>query len=184
MAALLKNIGIPKADFFGFSNGGTTAMQIAIRHPGIVHKLILVAAAYKREGLLPGFFEGMQHATLANMPQELKDAFLKVNPDTAKLQMMFERDRDRMIGFKDIPGDLVRSISAPTLIINGDADVVRSEHVVEMHRLISGSRLAIIPGGHGEYIGEVMSANKDPRDMNFVVAITKEFLTRPNKPKQ
>src|SRR5436190_2361645 len=85
VAALLKNIGITKADFFGFSNGGTTAMKIAIRHPGIVHKLILVAAAYKREGLLPGFFEGMQHATLANMPQELKDAFLKVNPDTAKL---------------------------------------------------------------------------------------------------
>ena len=159
-------------------------MQIAIRHPAIVDKLVLVAAAYKREGFLPGFFEGMQHATLANMPQELKDAFLKVNPDTAKLQMMFERDRDRMIGFKDMNDDQVKSITAPTLIINGDADVVRSEHVVEMHRLISGSRLAVIPGAHGEYLGDIMSANKDPRDMNFVIAITKEFLARPNKPKQ
>lgn len=41
VASLLKNLNIAKADFLGFSNGGTTTLQIAIRHPEIVDKLIL-----------------------------------------------------------------------------------------------------------------------------------------------
>src|SRR6478736_9494655 len=75
VATLLKQINIPKTSVLGFSNGGTTAMQIAIRHPEVVNKLVIIAAAYQREGFIPGFFEGMQHASLENMPQPLKDAF-------------------------------------------------------------------------------------------------------------
>jgi pimeloyl-ACP methyl ester carboxylesterase len=178
IASLLTNLGITKASFFGFSNGGTTAMQIAIRHPAIVDKLVLVAAAYKRDGFLPGFFDGMQQATLANMPQGLKDAFLKVNPDSNKLQTMFEKDRDRMIGFKDMTDDQVRSINSPALIIIGDADVITPEHAVEMYRLIPNSELAVIPGGHGKYIGEITTVSSDTKDINFVVGITKEFLDK------
>jgi len=48
IATLLKNLNIDKADFFGFSNGGTTAVQIAIRHPKIVNKIILGSALCKR----------------------------------------------------------------------------------------------------------------------------------------
>jgi pimeloyl-ACP methyl ester carboxylesterase len=179
VAALLTNLGIAKASFFGFSNGGTTAMQIAIRHPAIVDKLVLVAAAYKRDGFLPGLFEGMQHATLTNMPQGLKDAFLKVNPDSNKLRIMFEKDRDRMIGFKDLADDQVRSIKSPALIIIGDADVITVEHTVEMYRLIPNSELSVIPGGHGKYIGEITTLSSDTKDIDFVVAITKEFLEKP-----
>jgi len=179
VAALLTNLGIAKASFFGFSNGSTTAMQIAIRHPAIVDKLVLAAAAYKRDGFLPGFFDGMQHATLANMPQGLKDAFLKVNPDSNKLQIMFEKDRDRMIAFKDLADDKVRSINAPALIVIGDADVITPEHAVEMYRLIPNSELAVIPGGHGKYIGEITTQSSDTKDIDFVVAMTKEFLNKP-----
>jgi len=76
VAGLLKALEISKANFFGFSNGGTTAMQIAIRHPVIVDKLILVASAYSRDGFINGFFDGMKMATIDNMPVELKKAFL------------------------------------------------------------------------------------------------------------
>ncbi|HKC37547.1 MAG TPA: alpha/beta hydrolase [Chitinophagaceae bacterium] len=179
VAALLTNLGITKASFFGFSNGGTTAMQIAIRHPAIVDKLVLAAAAYKRDGFLPGFFDGMQHATLINMPQALKDAFLKVNPDSNKLRIMFEKDRDRMIGFKDLTDDQVRSINSSALIIIGDADVITPEHAVEMYRLIPNCELAVIPGGHGKYIGEITTLSSDTKDIDFVIAITKEFLDKP-----
>jgi pimeloyl-ACP methyl ester carboxylesterase len=44
---------IPKASFFGFSNGGNTAMQIAVRHPEMVNKLIIASSFYKREGMEP-----------------------------------------------------------------------------------------------------------------------------------
>src|SRR5215471_17134424 len=80
VAALLQLLNISKASIFGFSNGGTTAMQIAIRHPQVVDKLVIASGAYQREGFIPGFFEGMQHASLENMPRPLQDAFLKINP--------------------------------------------------------------------------------------------------------
>jgi pimeloyl-ACP methyl ester carboxylesterase len=81
VAALLKNLGIAKADFFGFSNGGTTTVQIALRHPGLVHKMVLGSALCKRSGVPPQFFEFMKQASLDNMPQELKEAYLAVTPD-------------------------------------------------------------------------------------------------------
>lgn len=59
--ALLKNLNIPKADFFGFSNGGTTAMLIAIHHPEIVNKLILGSALCKRNGVPEQFWNYMKH---------------------------------------------------------------------------------------------------------------------------
>ena len=184
VAALLNNIGVSKTNFFGFSNGGTTALQIAIRHPQIVTKLVLAAAAYKRNGFLPGFFDGMQQATLANMPQELKTDFLNVNSDIAKLQMMFERDRDRMINFKDLDDDQIKSVVAPTLLINGDADVITPEHTVAMYRLLPNCTLAIVPGGHGKYIGEITTIGDGNKDIEIVVPIIQQFLDKPNNPKQ
>src|SRR6185436_18293307 len=68
VAALLQFLKINKAHILGFSNGGNTAMQIAIRHPELVNKLVPVSSFYKREGMMPGFWDGMQQATLENMP--------------------------------------------------------------------------------------------------------------------
>lgn len=59
VAALLKQLNINKAGIFGFSNGGSTALQVAIRHTELVDKIIVAAGAYKREGFINGFFEGM-----------------------------------------------------------------------------------------------------------------------------
>lgn len=64
VAALLEQLHIEKADIMGFSNGGTTALQIAIRHPELVNKLVLASAAYKRDGMQPGFFEAFKNASL------------------------------------------------------------------------------------------------------------------------
>jgi pimeloyl-ACP methyl ester carboxylesterase len=178
VAALLDNIGTTKASFLGFSNGGTTALQLAIRHPAMVNKLILVACAYKRSGFINGFFESMPHATLNNMPKGLQEAFMAVNNDSAKLQTMFERDRDRMVAFKDIDDELVRSIKKPTLVINGDHDVVTSEHTLEIVRAIDDAELAIIPGTHGKYIGEVTTLDKETHGIDFMLAITKAFLDK------
>lgn len=59
-----------------------------------------------------------------------------------------------MLEFKDWPPEAIRSIAAPTLVLNGDHDVVRPEHAMEMYRLLPRGRLAILPGAHGEFIGE------------------------------
>lgn len=161
VAALLKRLHVEKADIMGFSNGGTTALQIAIRHPDVANKLVLASATYKRAGLPPGFFEGFQHASLEKtMPQPLKDAYLKANPDPKGLQAMFDRDVARTIAFKDISDADIKAIQAPALVINGDADAVLPEHALALSRALPHAQLAILPGRHGEYIGEICAPDK------------------------
>lgn len=168
VAALLHNLHINKASIFGFSNGGNTALQIAIRHPQIVNKLILASTFYTKDGLPPGFFDGMKHATLNVMPEVLRKAFLEINPDKIKLITMFNKDRERMLCFEDWNDDMLRSIKAPVLIVQGDKDVIMPEHAVKMSRLIPHSRLMILPAEHGAYIG----AAESPAAGEGIIALT------------
>lgn len=179
VATLLKNLKIDKADFFGFSNGGTTTVQIAIRHPEIVDKIVLGSALCKRNGVPVQFWDFMKHAELSNMPKELKEAYLQVTPDSNGLQIMHDRDAKRMVNFKDIPDEQIKSIKVPTLIIIGDQDVITPEHALEMHKQIANSKLAIIPGVHGEYIGEITTLKSDSKESDYVIPMIERFLNKP-----
>ena len=179
IATLLKNLNIDKADFFGFSNGGTTALQISIRHPEIVDKIVLGSALAKRDGVPERFWNFMKHAKLDNMPEQLKTAYKQVAQDTDGLQKMHDRDVKRMVNFKDIPNEQIKSIKAPTLIIIGDKDVITPEHALALHRQIANSELAIIPGGHGEYIGEITTLKPDFKKSDLVaVQMIEKFLDK------
>jgi hypothetical protein len=70
----------------------------------------------------------------------------------------------------------MKSIKAPAFIIIGDRDITTPEHAVEMHRIISNSRLAIIPGGHGDYIGE-MTTPQDSILIEATVSLINKFLS-------
>jgi pimeloyl-ACP methyl ester carboxylesterase len=175
---LLRQLNISKADFFGFSNGGETCIQIAIDHPGIINKLILCSAPYKISGFQPGFFEMMNQVSFDQMPDKLKEEFLKVNNDSALLMHMFESDANRMKNFKGWTDEQVQSIQAPTLLINGDKDVLTPEHAVEMHRMIKNSSLAVLPGVHGECIGEVTTLRNDGKDSIYIIPMIESFLAR------
>jgi pimeloyl-ACP methyl ester carboxylesterase len=155
VAALLKQLHIDHADIFGFSNGGTTALQIAIRHPELVNKLIIASGMCKRTGVAPEFWEGMNKASFADMPDAYKQAFLAINPSQEALHIMFEQCAKRMQHFTDIPDTLMRSIRAQALILTGDRDVPLPEHAVEMYRLMPHASLTILPGGHGDYMAEI-----------------------------
>lgn len=176
VAALLAQLHVAKADIMGFSNGGTTALQIAIRHPKQVNKLVLAAAIYKREGMQPGFFDGFKNASAQMMPKPLQEAYLKANPDRSGLQAMFDRDVARMANFKDINESDIKAIQAPALVINGDAEVVRAEHALELSRTLPHAKLAILPGGHGDYIGEICAPNKESKIPALVTGMIEEFL--------
>lgn len=178
VVSLLKSLNIPQADFFGFSNGGTTALQIAMRHPEIVNKVILGSALSRRNGLPEQFWSFIQQASLDNMPQLLKDAYQQVTPNPDRLQIMHDRDVKRMVNFKDLPDQAIRSIQAPVLIIIGDNDIVTIEHALEMHQWITNSDLAIIPGGHGEYIGEITTLKPGYKETDFIVPLMENFLDK------
>lgn len=178
VAALLKNLKIDKADFFGFSNGGTTTLQIAIRYPELVDKIILGSALAKRNGVPDWFWGFMANAKLENMPELLKVGYKKVAADPKGLQVMHDRDAKRMVNFKDIPDEQIKSIKAPALIIIGDKDIITPEHAIELHRQIANSELAIIPGRHGQYIGEVTTITPDFKESDLVVPMIQKFLDK------
>jgi pimeloyl-ACP methyl ester carboxylesterase len=145
-----------------------------------INKLVIASAFYKKAGIPSGFWDGFEGATLSNMPQIYKDEFLKINNDAAALQNMFNRDVERMKNFKDWKEDDLRSISAPVLIVQGDQDLSFPEHAVEMSRLFPNARLAILPGTHGSYMGEIMSPDPNSKVPELFAALLNEFLAEPS----
>jgi pimeloyl-ACP methyl ester carboxylesterase len=176
IAALLRHLKVDRADLLGFSNGASIALQVAIRHPELVRKLVFASSMTKRDGAQPQLWEFMKQADFSNMPQALKDAFLRVNPDEQKLRTMHDKDAARMQSFQDVPDAAVASIRVPTLIVLGDQDIVKPEHALELTRLIPGARLLILPGGHGDYLGEAVMTQKENDYPELAARLIEEFL--------
>ena len=176
VAALLRYLKVEKADILGFSNGASVALQVAIRHPKLIRKLVFASSITKREGAHPQLWELIKQAEFSNMPQPLKDAFLRVNPDVQQLKTMHDKDAARMQNFKDVPDGMVRSVSIPTLIVLGDQDIVKPEHAVELTRLMAGARLLILPGGHGDYLGEAVFTQTNTHYPELTARLIEEFL--------
>jgi pimeloyl-ACP methyl ester carboxylesterase len=179
VAGLLKHLKVEQADVFGFSNGASVGLQVAIRHPQAVRKLVFASSFTKREGAQPQLWEMIRTADIANMPQPLKDAFLKVNPDPAKLKTMHDKDAERMRHFTDVPNADLRAMHAPTLIVIGDHDIVKPEHALELTHLIPNSRLMILVGGHGDYLGEAIVTQRATRAPELTAGLVAEFLDAP-----
>lgn len=156
--ALLRQLDIREADIFGYSMGAAIALDIAVRHPDLVRKLVIASPAYTREGLYPEMFEGIETLTpeaFTGTPLPEEYARTAPNPDDwpGLIEKVKQLDRE----FKGWTAEEIRSIRAPVLVIIGDADIVRPEHAVEIFRLLGGgvpgdiaglpaSRLAVLPG--------------------------------------
>lgn len=179
VAALLKQLRIEQADIFGFSNGASVGLEVAIRHPQAVRKLVFASSFTKKQGAQPQLWELIRTADLSTMPQPLKDAFLKVNPDPAKLKTMHDKDAERMQHFTDVPDADLRAISASTLILLGDRDIVKPEHAIELTRVIPNARLMVLVGGHGDYLGEAITTQRATRSPELTAGFIAEFLDAP-----
>jgi pimeloyl-ACP methyl ester carboxylesterase len=168
--ALLRYLKIGKADFMGYSNGGHIALEIALRHPEMVRKLVLESIMFSREGSDPAFWESFKHAKLEDMPQELREAYLKVAPHPEDLPAFFAKSVQRMRDFKGWTTQELQSVKAPVLVIMGDRDVASPEHAVSMFRLFPKAQLAIVPDT------DHMMIVKRP---DWVVPMVKAFLDLP-----
>lgn len=176
VAGLLDILQIKKTNLLGFSNGANTCLQIAMRHPHRVDRMVVASAFYKRSGMFPGFWNMMETSSVENMPAPLKDAYIKVARDKSKLIVMHDKDRDRMLRFKDWNDNDLKSITAPVLVVSGDKDIISPEHTVEMHRLIPNSRLMILPGNHGGYLGEICSSETGNNQTEVTANLIRSFL--------
>ena len=157
-AAALGYLGIPQADFFGYSLGAAVALRVAIRHPEVARKLVLASAAYNRNGLHPGLMEGlgkMKPEDMVGSPWH--EEYTRIAPHPDAFPTLFAKKTAMDRGMQDVPPATIESIRAPTLLIIGDSDIVRPEHAVELFRLLGGgvvgdlaglptSQLAVLPG--------------------------------------
>jgi pimeloyl-ACP methyl ester carboxylesterase len=158
-AALLDALDIPRAHLVGYSMGGAVGLQLALDRPELVDHLVFAGgAAFDSSGVYPELIAGFESFD----PHELDgsrwhDAYRRVAPDpdawTSLVVKMNELDR----AGHSWPRERIARMQVPTLLINGDADIVRPEHIVEMFRLLGGgvpgdlvgvpqSQLALLPG--------------------------------------
>ena len=182
IAALLQELKMEQADFLGFSNGGQTMIAMALRHPHLIRKMILASIFYKRTAIPPQFWEGFEQVTLDHMPKALKEGYLKANNKEAGLLNMFNRDVERMKAFQGWTEEEMRSIKAPTLVINGNEDVGSPEHAVEIYKLIPDCELAIFPGGHGAYLGTIETMENGEWPAFNATALIEAFLNKSDTP--
>lgn len=143
--ALLRFLRVERADLLGYSNGGHIAIQLALDHPELVSRLVVMSAMTSRDGSDPQFWESFPHATIDQMPRELQDAYLAAAPHPEELPTFFAKSVKRMLEFQGWPPEQLKAIRAPTLLLLGDRDVVRPEHAVWLYRWLPDARLCILP---------------------------------------
>jgi pimeloyl-ACP methyl ester carboxylesterase len=157
-AALLGHLEIGQADVVGYSMGGAAALQLAIRHPALLRRLVVISAGFRYDGMPPeaiAMFPSITPEMFAGSPMETEYQRLAPNPEDFPTLV----EKLKTLDTTDFawPDDDIRGIAAPTLIVLGDSDGVRLEHAVELFKLRGGgvmgdlsglpeSQLAVLPG--------------------------------------
>jgi pimeloyl-ACP methyl ester carboxylesterase len=157
-AALLAHLGVESADVVGYSMGGGIALQLAIRHPAVVRKLVVASASHSSDGMHEVALEMFPSITpelFAGSPIEA--AYLRTAPNPDDFVRLVEKLKQLDTTPSAWPDEDIRGIAAPTMIVLGDSDGVRLEHAIELFRLLGGGvmgdlrgmprcQLAVLPG--------------------------------------
>jgi pimeloyl-ACP methyl ester carboxylesterase len=158
VVAAIRQLGLKQADIFGYSLGAGVALHVVIRHPDVVRKLVLASVTYTKSGFHPGLVEGMENMTadaMAGSPWHAE--YLRIAPHPEAFATLFAKKTQMDRGIQDLSPETIAAITAPTLLIVGDSDIIRPEHMVEFFRLLGGgvagdiaglpkSQLAVLPG--------------------------------------
>ena len=162
LAVVLQELGYSKVDVMGYSFGGGAAFQLAVQHPQKVRRLVIVSAGFARDGFYPEMLP-QQAAVGAGMAEMMKNtpmyqSYVKVAPKPGD----FPKLLDQMGALMRKPynwAEDAKKLSMPTMLVFGDSDMYRLEHVVEFYKLLGGglkdagwmrehmsqNRLAILP---------------------------------------
>lgn len=167
VAELIRHLGLAPADVMGYSLGAGTALRIAIQHPDLVRRLVVVSAPCKRGGWHRQSLVGMDQmgSQLAPMLMQspVYDTYSRVAPRVEDFPVLLDKTGELLRRDYDRSAE-IEEITAPVMLVYGDADAVRPAHIVEFYALLGGglhdanwdgslrsvARLAILPG-HTHY---------------------------------
>ena len=179
--ALLQQLKIEQADFFGYSSGGAVALEVALRRPDLAHKLVFAGGtSYKRDGLYPELqFSGEPPSPDYLDGSIFHQEYVKVAPRPEDWHRLVKKIAELDGTIEGWPSETIAALKPPALIVIGDSDIVRPEHVMEMFRLLGGgvpgdlvglprSQLAMLPGtthvmipDRAEWLGSMVLAFLD-----------------------
>lgn len=163
IAALIRHLGLPQVDVMGYSLGGGAALRVAIQHPDLVRKLVLVSVACKRTGSYPEVLAGMDQmsgAAAEFMKQSpIYQSYTRVSPTPDKFAQLIDKMGDLLRQPYDWSNE-VAALKMPVLLVFADADSVMTDHMAEFYKLLGGgqrdggwdranmpqAQMAILPG--------------------------------------
>jgi pimeloyl-ACP methyl ester carboxylesterase len=162
MAALLKSLGYGQVDVMGYSMGGSVALQLAIQSPAMVRHLVLLSTPYAQDGFYPEILSMQAQLGAAKAPSMKDSPMYKAYIAVAPRPEDFPRLLDQMGASMRKPYDWsadVATLTMPVMLVYGDSDMIRPEHIVKFYQLLSGglrdagwqrehmskNRLAILP---------------------------------------
>jgi pimeloyl-ACP methyl ester carboxylesterase len=162
MDVILRGLGFGRVDVLGYSLGGGVAFRLAVQHPERVRRLVIVSAGYARDGFYPEMLP-LQTQVGAAMADAMRgtpmyESYAAIAPDPGE----FPRLLDRMGALMRKPYDWsadVKKLTMPVMLVYGDSDMYRPEHIVSFYQLLGGglrdagwmrenmsrNRLAILP---------------------------------------
>jgi len=162
MAVVLKQLGYDKVDVLGYSLGGGVAFRLAVQHPAMVRRLALVSTGYAQDGFYPEMLP-MQAQVGSGMMEMMKDtpmyqSYIAIAPHPEDFPKLLDRMGAAMRKGYDWAED-VKKLSMPVMLVYGDSDMYRPEHIVKFYQLLGGglkdagwmrehmspNRLAILP---------------------------------------
>ncbi len=174
VAGLIAYLKLGKADVLGYSLGGGVALQTAIRHAGVVDRLVVVSATMQRSGWYPevnAAFDQMA-AAAPQIAQNVKASPIGRMYPEVNWEMLFKHIAEMESQDYDWSA-AVKQITQPTMLVFADADAVRPEHIVAFYEALGGgrrdagldgslraaARLGVVPGAtHYDILSTTMVA--------------------------
>lgn len=162
MAAIVKKLGHQKVDVMGYSLGAGVAFQFAVQNPQMVRRLVLVSGAYAQDGFYPEMLpqQAQVGAAMADMMKNtpMYKSYAAVAPNPKEFPKLLDQMGAWMRKPYDWSAD-VKKLTMPVMLVYGDSDMFRPEHIVKFYQLLGGglkdagwmrehmvqNRLAILP---------------------------------------
>ena len=163
IAALIKHLKLDRPDVMGYSLGGGVATFVAIRHPELVRKLVIVSVNFKRSAIYPEMLAQQEQvgpeAAEFMKQTPMYQLYVSIAPRPEDFPRLLGKVGEMMKGDFDYSKEIA-GIKATTMIVAGDSDMFPPSHAAEFFGLLGGgkrdggwdgsgrpnARLAILPG--------------------------------------